>query len=311
MNIETVQRWVASVILIHVGSVPAVTLAVYSIGVAGTDYGKGVGLWIMSGVIGLLTVAGVLAIFRRSAAVAVARSPASSPPRSPASTSSDGRGRRGARLAVDGAGPRVAGGCMAQQVQAQQVLAPPAKAAIFLVLTVRPGAEKAVRAVLADVAALTRSVGFKAPDDELSCVVGIGAAAVGPAVRRSAAGRSASVAGVDRRAAHRARRRPGDLLFHLRARRIDLCFELAGHLMNRLAGPATSSTRSTDSGTSTSATCSASSTAPRTRGARPRSPRSRSATRIRRSPAAATSSCRSTCTTWTPGTRCPSRSRSA
>ncbi|MGY4769126.1 hypothetical protein ACXC9Q_19605 [Kribbella sp. CWNU-51] len=66
MNIETVQRWVASVILIHVGSVPAVTLAVYSIGVAGTDYGKGVGLWIMSGVIGLLTVAGVLAIFRRS-----------------------------------------------------------------------------------------------------------------------------------------------------------------------------------------------------------------------------------------------------
>ena len=66
MNIETVQRWVASVILIHVGSVPAVTLAVYSIGVAGTDHGKGVGLWIMSGVIGLLTVAGVLAIFRRS-----------------------------------------------------------------------------------------------------------------------------------------------------------------------------------------------------------------------------------------------------
>ena len=66
MNIETVQRWVASVILIHVGSVPAVTLAVYAIGIAKTEYGKGVGLWAMSGVIGLLTVAGVLAIFRRS-----------------------------------------------------------------------------------------------------------------------------------------------------------------------------------------------------------------------------------------------------
>ena len=66
MKIETVQRWVASVILIHVGSVPAVTLAVYAIGVANTDYGKGVGLWIMSGVIGLLTAAGVLAIFQRS-----------------------------------------------------------------------------------------------------------------------------------------------------------------------------------------------------------------------------------------------------
>jgi len=66
MKIETVQRWVASAVLFHVGSVPAVTLAVYSIGVAENDYGKGVGLWIMSGVIGLLTVAGILAIFQRS-----------------------------------------------------------------------------------------------------------------------------------------------------------------------------------------------------------------------------------------------------
>jgi hypothetical protein len=65
MNIETVQRWVAAVILFHVGSVPAITLAVYSIGVAAQDFGRGVGLWIMSGVIGLLTVAGILAIFRR------------------------------------------------------------------------------------------------------------------------------------------------------------------------------------------------------------------------------------------------------
>jgi len=66
MNIETVQRWVVSAILFHVGSVPAVTLAVYSISVAAGDFGRGVGLWIMSGVIGLLTVAGILAIFRRS-----------------------------------------------------------------------------------------------------------------------------------------------------------------------------------------------------------------------------------------------------
>lgn len=65
MNIETVQRWVAAVIVFHVGSVPAVTLAVYSIGVAADDFGRGVGLWIMSGAIGLLTVAGILAIFRR------------------------------------------------------------------------------------------------------------------------------------------------------------------------------------------------------------------------------------------------------
>ncbi|WP_405059294.1 hypothetical protein OG474_42125 [Kribbella sp. NBC_01505] len=65
MNIETVQRWVASAILFHVGSVPAITLAVYSIGVAADDFGRGVGLWVMSGVIGILTAAGILAIFRR------------------------------------------------------------------------------------------------------------------------------------------------------------------------------------------------------------------------------------------------------
>ncbi|WP_371402789.1 hypothetical protein OHA10_33475 [Kribbella sp. NBC_00662] len=66
MKIETVQRWVASVILFHVGSVPAITLAVYSIGVAEKEYGRGVGLWLMSGVIGVLTAAGILAIFQRS-----------------------------------------------------------------------------------------------------------------------------------------------------------------------------------------------------------------------------------------------------
>ncbi|MER7245604.1 hypothetical protein [Kribbella sp. NPDC000426] len=66
MKIETVQKWVASVILIHVGSVPAVSLAVYSIGVAESDRGRGIGLWIMSGVIGILTVTGVRLIFQRS-----------------------------------------------------------------------------------------------------------------------------------------------------------------------------------------------------------------------------------------------------
>ncbi|MGW6195597.1 hypothetical protein ACWF0M_05575 [Kribbella sp. NPDC055110] len=65
MNIETVQRWVVSAVLFHVGTVPAVTLAVYSIGISHDDFGRGVGLWIMSGVIGVLTAAGILAIFHR------------------------------------------------------------------------------------------------------------------------------------------------------------------------------------------------------------------------------------------------------
>ena len=58
---------------------------------------------------------------------------------------------------------------------AQDVLAPPAKAAIFLVVTVRTGAEDDIRDLLGDVAGLNRAVGFRNPEGELSCVVGIGA----------------------------------------------------------------------------------------------------------------------------------------
>jgi putative iron-dependent peroxidase len=53
-------------------------------------------------------------------------------------------------------------------VESQFVIAPPAKAALFLVCTMAPGGEPAVRDLLQDVAGLRRSVGFRAPDAELS-----------------------------------------------------------------------------------------------------------------------------------------------
>lgn len=117
----------------------------------------------------------------------------------------------------------------------QEVLRQPAKAAIFLVLDVRPGSEDTARDLLADIAGLTRAVGFRAPDDELSCVVGIGAS-LWSRLYRSPAPRELHpflrVAG----ARHTAPATHGDLLFHLRARRLDLCFELARQVMARLAG---------------------------------------------------------------------------
>jgi len=124
---------------------------------------------------------------------------------------------------------------MGREVRAQEVVAPPARTAIFLVLRVRPGAEKPVRAVLADVAALIRSVGFRAPDEELSCVVGIGAAAwdrLYRLPRPAGLHPFRTVTG----ARHTAVATPGDLLFHLRARRVDICFELARRLLARLGG---------------------------------------------------------------------------
>ncbi|MGW1757614.1 Dyp-type peroxidase [Streptomyces mirabilis] len=120
-------------------------------------------------------------------------------------------------------------------VESQFVMAPPAKAALFLVCTMAPGGEPAVRDLLQDVAGLRRSVSFRAPDAELSCVVGIGSAAWD---RLFAGARPRDlhpfVALTGSR--HRAPSTPGDLLFHLRAHHMDLCFELAQLIGERLYG---------------------------------------------------------------------------
>ena len=120
----------------------------------------------------------------------------------------------------------------------QQVVGPPARAAIFLVLTVEPGSEAAVRDLLADVSGLARSVSFRTPDDNLHCVVGIGAQLWDRLFDRP---RPAGLHPFEALAGprHTAPATPGDLLVHLRARHLDACFELARLLMNRLAGHAT------------------------------------------------------------------------
>ncbi|MBO0807762.1 MAG: Dyp-type peroxidase [Actinobacteria bacterium] len=125
-----------------------------------------------------------------------------------------------------------------QQPVPQAVLSPLTAAAIFLVVSVSPGGEPAARDVLGDLAALTRAVGFRVSGGELTCVAGIGSAAwdrllSGP--RPAELHPFRELAG----ARHRAVATPGDLLFHIRASQLDLCFELAAHLMERLAGHVT------------------------------------------------------------------------
>ncbi|MEU2923563.1 Dyp-type peroxidase [Streptomyces sp. NPDC007251] len=120
-------------------------------------------------------------------------------------------------------------------VESQPVIVPPARTAVFLVATVLPGGEGAVRGLLEDVSSLRRSVAFRAPSEELTCVVGIGSAVwdrlfSGPRPRdlhpfvELDGGR------------HRAPSTSGDLLFHVRSRRMDLCFELARLFSERLRG---------------------------------------------------------------------------
>jgi len=113
------------------------------------------------------------------------------------------------------------------------VLTPLTAAAVFLVLTVGHGGETAVRDLLADLAALQRSVGFRIPEARLTCVAGIGSQAwdrlfSGP--RPAELHPFLELAGER----HCAVATPGDLLFHIRASRLDLCFEFAMHVMERL-----------------------------------------------------------------------------
>jgi putative iron-dependent peroxidase len=118
----------------------------------------------------------------------------------------------------------------------QPVLSPLTTASVFLVLTVDHGAEPAVRELLGDLAGLQRAVGFGHPAGELSAVAGIGSDAwdrLLPDVARPAELHPfAELHG----ARHSAPATPGDLLFHIRATRQDLCFSLATEIMARLRG---------------------------------------------------------------------------
>ena len=120
----------------------------------------------------------------------------------------------------------------------QPALNPLTRAAIFLVVAVNAGGEPAARDLLGDLAALQRSVGFRAPDDTLACVAGVGSQAwdrlfAGP--RPAELHPFRGLAG----SRHRAVATPGDLVFHIRAEQMGLCFEFATHVMERLAGAVT------------------------------------------------------------------------
>jgi porphyrinogen peroxidase len=115
----------------------------------------------------------------------------------------------------------------------QPVLTPLTAAAIFLVLTINPGGEAAVRDVLSDWNGLGRAVGFRAPGPPLACIAAVGSQAwdrlfSGPRPAELHPFRELHGA------SHSAPATPGDLLLHARHERMDLCFEFASQVMGRL-----------------------------------------------------------------------------
>ena len=109
------------------------------------------------------------------------------------------------------------------------------RSAIFIVATLKPGLENAntVRALCGDIAALVRAVGTRASTGELSCVCGFGSDSwdtLFGAPRPANLHAFREFGDGERRAIGT----PGDLLLHIRADHMDLCFELAAQLMGRL-----------------------------------------------------------------------------
>jgi putative iron-dependent peroxidase len=109
------------------------------------------------------------------------------------------------------------------------------RSAIFMVATLKdsPDSASTVRALCADVDGLVRAVGTRAPTANLSCVCGFGSdgwntlfGAPRPAnlhaFREFGEGKRHAIG------------TPGDILLHIRADHMDLCFELAALLMERL-----------------------------------------------------------------------------
>ena len=123
---------------------------------------------------------------------------------------------------------------------AQPVAALLTRAAIFLVVTLKPGSESrtTVRSFCGDLSAILRAVEMRDLEAALSCIMGIGSEAwdrlFGPP-RPAMLHPFPEIRSGGRHAVST----PGDLLFHIRAKRMDLCFELATQIMARIGDAVT------------------------------------------------------------------------
>ncbi|MCV7280565.1 Dyp-type peroxidase [Mycolicibacterium flavescens] len=120
-------------------------------------------------------------------------------------------------------------------IEPQPVLAPLTPAAVFLVATIVDGQEAAVHDALPEISGLVRAIGFRDPAKRLSAITSIGSAAwdrlfSGP--RPAELHPFREISGER----HYAPATAGDVLFHIRAESMDVCFELATKLAEAMRG---------------------------------------------------------------------------
>src|SRR5277367_288408 len=115
----------------------------------------------------------------------------------------------------------------------QEVLGPLTRAAIFLVVTAKPEGYETLRSFCGDLSGLIRAVEFRDIDAGLTCIAAFGSDAWDQLFGKP---RPAELHPFrEFRSGNRyAPATPGDVLFHIRAQRMDICFELATQIMERI-----------------------------------------------------------------------------
>src|ERR1700679_3404756 len=117
----------------------------------------------------------------------------------------------------------------------QTVVGPLTRAAIFLVLRVRQEQDAYTRVLdfCGNLSGLIRAVEFRDVEAGLTCVAGFGSDAWDKLFGAPRAAELHTFREIHSGGRH-AVSTPGDLLFHIRAKRIDLCFELATQIMDSI-----------------------------------------------------------------------------
>jgi len=122
----------------------------------------------------------------------------------------------------------------------QPVSSPLTHSAIFLVVTINPGEENRAKVLsfCPDLSGLVRAVGFRDLEGAVTCILGVGSEAWD---RLFGSPRPAELHPFRefRSGPRHAVSTPGDLIFHIRAKRMDLCFELATQILARVTGAVT------------------------------------------------------------------------
>jgi porphyrinogen peroxidase len=117
----------------------------------------------------------------------------------------------------------------------QTVVGPLTRAAIFLVVCIRPEQDNiaTLRSFCADLAGLVRAVEFRDAEAGLTCVVGFGSDAWDKLFGSPHPAELHPFREIRSEGRH-AVSTPGDILFHIRAKRADLCLELAAQIMDNI-----------------------------------------------------------------------------